>query len=146
MLQENAEKMLLFKFFHLKNKRKGIFEFLFGMLFTVLTATFSCLLMSPCMNRSVCEIISKHYIVNHLARKSLHEKTAKMEPKMLFFQYLAPVTQNQWVPISIEDLSCILFDLFLKIFRILHFKHLTYCKIKVSLETQNHQITDYRQL
>ena len=55
--------MLLFKFFHLKNKRKGIFEFLFGMLFTVLTATFSCLLMSPRMNRSVCKIISKHYIV-----------------------------------------------------------------------------------
>ena len=55
--------MLLFKFFHLKNKRKGIFEFLFGMLFTVLTATFSCLLMSPRMNRSVCEIISEHYIV-----------------------------------------------------------------------------------
>ena len=63
MLQENADRMLLFKFFHLKNKRKGIFEFLFGMLFTVLTATFSCLLMSPRMNRSVCEIISKHYIV-----------------------------------------------------------------------------------
>ena len=39
MLQENAFKMLLFKFFHLKNKRKGIFEFLFGMLFKVLTAT-----------------------------------------------------------------------------------------------------------
>ena len=34
---------------------------------------------------------------------------------------LAPVTQNQWVPISIEDLSCILFDLSLKIFRILRF-------------------------
>ena len=63
MLQENADKMLLFKFSHLKNKRKGIFEFLFGMLFTVLTATFSCLLLSPRMNRSVCEIISKHYIV-----------------------------------------------------------------------------------
>ena len=54
---------VVFKFFHLKNKRKGIFEFLFGMLFTVLTATFSCLLLSPRINRSVCKIISKHYIV-----------------------------------------------------------------------------------
>ena len=49
MLQNVArecEKMLLFKFFHLENKRKGIFEFLYCNMqhFGVLTATFS---MSP---------------------------------------------------------------------------------------------------
>ena len=46
MLQKNGDRMLLFKFFPLKNKRKGIFEFLYCNMqhFGILTATFS---MSP---------------------------------------------------------------------------------------------------